>query len=76
MTQESATNYAQTAGGTFPGQPITHTGTCDICRSTDNPVIYDASVHGRWGWLCHLCFTTFGGQLGVGLGQQYTKQED
>jgi hypothetical protein len=50
--------------------PITD---CDLCGGkffTSGPM-YDASVNGRWGNLCHTCFTLEGCSVGPGRGQKY-----
>ncbi len=53
---------------------------CDICthpfRKSPGVLMYDAVAYGRWGCLCHECFTKFGCTLGVGHGQKYQRQTD
>lgn len=67
--------YIQTAGGSRTGKPSYYSGTCDVCRSGDNAVIYDASLHiGNrriWAMACQACFEDHHGRLGTGLGQKY-----
>lgn len=53
--------------------PIT---SCQLCHGDYGSVMYDASVFGRWGNICHDCFKDCGGRLGVGLGQKYHLQGD
>jgi hypothetical protein len=66
--------YTQTAGGSYPGKEITHTGRCDLC-GISTPIIYDARIQigtrSAWAWACPDCFTSGAGQLGVGAGQEY-----
>ncbi len=51
---------------------------CDICthpfRKFPGTLMYDTVVHGRWGCLCHECFTRFNCNLGIGKGQKYEMQ--
>lgn len=67
--------YIQTAGGSRTGKPSYYSGTCDVCRSEDNAVIYDASLcfcgHRVWAMACQECFDAHHGRLGTGLGQKY-----
>jgi hypothetical protein len=72
--------YLQTAGGTQTNRVFSLPGTCDICRATRCPTIYDASVlvNGRWvwAWTCPECFALHNGGLGVGRGQEYKSSID
>lgn len=63
--------FTQTLGGSTPGKTISHSGTCDACGSTNNGIINDASIRGRWAWLCPDCFRSYRCKLGIGNGQRY-----
>lgn len=50
---------------------------CDICRNPFRNDLYNAkTIIGQWGNLCKRCFKDYGVGLGLGRGQQYTKQSD
>jgi len=51
---------------------------CDWCGESLEDTMYDVSVppEGRWGCLCHDCFTSTGCSLGIGRGQKYELQGD
>ena len=46
---------------------------CDMCKmegKDPEPAEYDASVSGRWGYLCQKHFDELGCSLGLGMGQK------
>jgi transposase-like protein len=47
--------------------------TCQACGATlvKAKAFYDAVIQGRWGIICHACFTTYRCRLGTGAGQKY-----
>lgn len=48
---------------------------CDLCDAAITRTFVDGkTAAGPWGILCGSCHTTYGVGLGVGKGQQYTKQ--
>jgi hypothetical protein len=49
---------------------------CQLCSTPQNEKFYDAQVpkFGQWGNLCESCFVAQGCALGVGRGQEYTRQ--
>lgn len=49
---------------------------CENCDSPIKDIFYDAALKplGIWGCVCTKCFTTRGSGLGVGKGQEYTRQ--
>lgn len=52
---------------------------CDTCENNIEEKFYDAMiVTGSWGCLCPTCFHLGPGLgiLGIGHGQEYTKQKD
>jgi len=53
---------------------------CDICEckfeERMGTLMYDASVKGHWGCLCHTCFKVYEGHLGTGQNQKYERQAD
>jgi hypothetical protein len=53
---------------------------CDICGATIGQVFFDAKVHicGNpiWGLVCNICFESYGGRLGLGLGQKFELSKD
>ena len=70
--------FLQTSGGTRKGRPhLNPPANCDLCDAPIQDTFYDANVgrHGRWGNLCPKCFSATGSMLGVGLGQEYTKEK-
>jgi hypothetical protein len=67
--------YTLTIGGTT-GKTISHTGTCDVCRSKNNTRLVDGKTSiGPWAWMCPECFDKMGVGLGIGKGQQYESEE-
>lgn len=50
---------------------------CDFCEAKDAPEYVDGQTkRGPWALMCPLCYARHGiGQLGLGLGQRYAKQE-
>lgn len=52
---------------------------CQTCATAIDKVFYDAKTKmGPWAIMCPSCFTLGPGygKLGLGFGQQYTKQAD
>ena len=49
---------------------------CQLCLNSFGTTMYD--VRTPWGWanICQSCFDLYGCNLGIGLGQKYTLQED
>jgi hypothetical protein len=69
--------------------PVNHTHTprywsgkappwCELCeRPFMTDVFIDGkTIYGSWGYMCESCHTTHGIGLGIGRGQEYTKQSD
>ena len=50
---------------------------CQLCKSIDNDVIFDANVGltGRWAYICQPCFEATGSRIGTGLGSEWHKDE-
>jgi len=50
---------------------------CNVCNSPIADKVYDKNLfYYRWTYICPDCFSNTDGKLGVGYGQEYTKQED
>jgi hypothetical protein len=52
---------------------------CQTCPEKIDDCFYDAKTdYGPWAFMCPACFHLGPGlsRVGVGLGQEYTKQED
>lgn len=49
---------------------------CDMCGDRIESEFVDGRIHGRWGCFCITCVHLFGVRLGLGFGQQFTKQTD
>ena len=46
---------------------------CGFCK---NEAKYDGkTVYGPWGYMCQLCFDTYGTGLGIGKGQELILKE-
>jgi hypothetical protein len=56
----------------------THPEACELCDGDfhDNTFVDGKTDLGVWGIMCHGCHVTHGEGLGLGKGQQYTKQDD
>lgn len=48
---------------------------CDMCDTPLGKIMYDAKIRGIFGCVCPSCFHFEGGQLGLGKGQKYEKNE-
>lgn len=49
---------------------------CDVCGGKLGSVMYDAKIQGMFGCVCHSCFTSCGGKLGIGKGQKYKRTKE
>lgn len=50
---------------------------CDVCSEDISTVFIDGKWMGRaWANMCPMCHQGSGGQLGLGIGQKYEKQDD
>ena len=58
---------------TYANAPLS----CDICDNQfDDGKMYDSNTGRGWGNLCSKCFKMHGLGLGMGRGQEYTRQAD
>jgi hypothetical protein len=64
-------------GRLYTGPPPTE---CNVCHKKIKSVFYDAVIRlsDRVGWadVCPLCFHLYGGTLGTGCGQEWSKGKD
>lgn len=50
---------------------------CNLCSEPFIDKFYDAKASfGSWAFMCPLCFREHEAHLGIGRGQEYTKQDD
>ena len=49
---------------------------CDICKTPIETRFVDGRLRGigQWAYMCPSCHKAHGAGLGLGIGQQYTKQ--
>lgn len=56
------------------GEKPTECQSCGGVFSKTAKYFYDCVIQGRWGIICHACFTAYRCRVGTGVGQKYSLQ--